>query len=131
MFFAASFEAGNVGFKANFRYTNKHKSDVQRQLLLAIQRQNTLESLYKADPAVFRGTKRKHSYLESVKAITHTNEDGTVDMLLSIAVATRMYDRFNVMWSAHSNNHVIHVPGDHPLLLKNSVRCFIWAATCS
>lgn len=130
---AASFEAGNVGFKANFRFTNKHKSDVQRQLLLAVQRQNALESLYEApDPAFLHARKRqRHSYLQSVKPVLRTNEDGTVDMLLSIAVALTTYDRLNVIWSAQSNKHVIHVPDGHRLLSKNSVRSCIETATSS
>ena len=107
-FFAASFEAGNVGFKANFRFTNKHKSDVQRQLLLAIQRQNTLDSLYEApDPALHATKRKRHSYLQSVEPVLRTNEDDTVDMLLSIEVAPTTYDRFAVKWYAR-DKYVIH-----------------------
>ena len=122
--FAASFEAGNVGFKANFRFTNKHKSDVDRQLLLAIQRAQTLESLYEAsDRADGRATKRpRHSYLNSVEPVTRTNPDGTVDMLLTIVVAEKTYYRFNVMWSANLNKHVIYVRDGLELLRTNSVR---------
>lgn len=93
---------------------------MQRQLLLALQRERTLESLYDPD---LRPTKRqRHSYLQSVTAETHKNSDGTVDMLLVIRVAPTTYERFNVMWSAKENKHVIYVRDGLQLLRTNSVR---------
>ena len=106
-----TFEAGNVGFKANFKYTNKHKGDVQRQLLLSIQRHRALESLY--DTESYSGTKRKrHSYLESVEPTTRTNLDGSVDMLLNISVAPTTYKSLPVKYSATLVRNEVNVPTD-------------------
>ena len=118
-----TFEAGNVGFKANFKYTNKHKGDVQRQLLLSIQRHRALESLY--DTESYSGTKRKrHSYLESVEPITRTNLDGSVDMLLNISVAPTTYKSFPVKYSATLMRNEVNVPTACTTLLRTTPVCW-------
>ena len=117
-----TFEAGNVGFKASFKFTNKHKRDVQRQLLLSIQRHRALESLY--DTESHSGTKRKRpSLLDSLEPTTRTNADGSVDMLLSIAVALTTYLRLPVKFSATSLRYEVNVSTAlcAPLLRTNPV----------
>jgi len=61
------FEASNVEFKSNFRFTNKQKTDVQRQLMLHLSRQNALVSL---QPKDLKSIKQRSMYPEARKVCT-------------------------------------------------------------
>lgn len=68
---AGTFEATNVSFKESFKFTNKQKRDVQRQLLLAAQRRDAVEHLRPAteDEPLAKRRRKRRSYLAEVKPI--------------------------------------------------------------
>ena len=128
---SGTFEASNTDAKSGFRFTNKHKADVQRQLLVHDCRKSALAELRPDAKGERPKKKSRTSYLQETRPKLVENSNGTVDMRLQVAIAAsaRGLATFKIQW--HLRGHrgkAIYKVSEQSMLpsrLENNTVCVL------